>query len=149
MRNRPVDRDEVRFNGRAITTAPLDAVAGPYDWAVPTKRLAPSFAPLWEPLTAMLGVPMPGSWELREAGPCHQCGRRYWQNYRSRGFFCSDHCANLARRARYAVTHGARRAMARAGRVCAWCGKPIRAARSTKRHCCSAHRVAAYRAGVL
>jgi len=87
MRNRPVERDEVRFNGHAITTAPIDAVAGPYDWAVPTRPPPEAFAPLWELLTAMLGVPMPPSWELCEAGPCHECGRKYWSNYRSRGFF--------------------------------------------------------------
>jgi hypothetical protein len=82
MRCKPVTRDEVCFNGKRITTAPMDAVEGPYDWRNPAE-----FKPLWEPLMYSLGVSMPPSWELREAAPCHQCGKSFWQNYRSRGFF--------------------------------------------------------------
>jgi len=51
-----------------------------------------------------------------------------------------------ARRAKYAATDGAARAAARGGRCCEWCGEPMEAARSTKRFCSSAHRIAAHRA---
>ena len=142
MRRKPVRRDEVRFNGRSITTAPADVV-GPYSWRNPTEI----FKPLWELLVDALGAPMPPRYELREAEPCRQCGRKYWRNYRSGGVYCSDRCAALARRAKYATTQGAARAAARAGRKCEGCGEPLRAARSTKRFCSVRCRVAAFRAG--
>jgi endogenous inhibitor of DNA gyrase (YacG/DUF329 family) len=108
-------------------------------------RYTEPLEPLWEPLVEALGVPMPPRWELREAGPCHLCGKTYWQHDHSRGFYCSDHCANLARRARYAIVQGAIRAMARAGRECRRCGKPLKAKRSTKRYCSTKCRIAAHR----
>jgi hypothetical protein len=85
---------------------------------------------------------------------CDRCGKpivegaKYYRNHRSVGIYCSYFCADSGRRDRYARTQGAARAAARAGRRCEWCGEPLKAARSTKKFCSSAHRVAAYRAGV-
>jgi endogenous inhibitor of DNA gyrase (YacG/DUF329 family) len=141
MRRKPVSRDEVRFNGSTITTAPMDAV-GPYSWRNPTEI----FEPLWEPLVDALGTWMPPRFELVEAEPCRQCGRKFWRNCRSNGFYCSDRCAAIARRAKYATTQGAARAAARSGRRCERCGEPIEAERSTKRFCSVRCRVAAFRA---
>jgi endogenous inhibitor of DNA gyrase (YacG/DUF329 family) len=141
MRRKPVSRDEVRFNGRTITTAPADVV-GPFSWRNPTEI----FEPLWEPLVDALGTPMPPRFELVEGEPCRQCGRKFWRNYRSSGFYCSDRCAAIARRAKYAAAQGAARAAARRGRRCEGCGEPIEAARSTKRFCSTRCRVAAHRA---
>jgi endogenous inhibitor of DNA gyrase (YacG/DUF329 family) len=81
---------------------------------------------------------------------CKRCGKlieaaKYYRD-RSGGIYCSLLCATSGPRDRYARTQGAARAAARADRKCAWCGKPIKAARSTKKFCSSTHRVAAHRA---
>ncbi len=139
MRRKPVSRDEVHFNGRTITTAPVDAVRGTeYRWGNPIMRL-------WAPLLRELVGSQLGSFVV---GPdCRQCGWRFWRHDRSSGVFCSDHCAALARRAKYAATQGAARAAARVGRKCEneTCGKPLKAARSTMRYCSVRCRVAAFR----
>jgi RNA polymerase-binding transcription factor DksA len=83
---------------------------------------------------------------------CDRCGgpieaARHYRIERSVGIYCTYFCAASGRRDRYARTQGAARAAARAGRKCERCGKPIKAARSTKRFCSTKCRVAAFRAG--
>jgi endogenous inhibitor of DNA gyrase (YacG/DUF329 family) len=171
MRRKPVRRDEVRFNGRTITTAPVDAV-GAYEWGHPAGVILRLWAPMlrelnhaqrkeWESYAEArkkfagsgTGAPepitLPGSYELTMApAPCRQCGRRFWRNHRSaNGAFCSDHCAAFARRGKYAATRSKERAAARSSRRCEneACGRPIEAERSTKRFCSVRCRVAAFR----
>jgi hypothetical protein len=148
MRRKPVSRDEVRIfsdhrwypSTPSITTAPIDAVrATEYSWGHPILRL-------WDPLLRELGEPTLGTFVMAPE-PCRQCGRKFWRDHRSPGLYCSDHCAALARRAKYATAQGAARATARSGRRCERCGEPIKAARSTMRYCSVRCRVAAHRAG--
>jgi hypothetical protein len=130
MRRKPVSLDEVRFNGRIITTAPFDAVrATEYRWGNPIMQL-------WEPLLRELEKSELGSFVMAFK-PCRQCGRKFWRDDQTSGVFCSDRCAALARGAKYAATKGAARAAARSGRRCV-CGKPLKAARSTMRFRCVA-----------
>jgi hypothetical protein len=139
MRRKPVTRDEIRYNGQSLTTAPVDAIRADV-WGTGHPIMA-----LWAPLLRTLGEPMLDSFVMAPE-PCRQCGRRFWRDHCSNGMFCSDRCASLARRAKYATAQGAARATARSGRSCEWCGEPIEAARSTMRYCSVRCRVAAHRA---
>jgi hypothetical protein len=105
--------------------------------------------------------------ELREAQTrqyvCEHCGRGY-VGIQLRGdqlCFCSNRCERERRNAQqrqwrennppdYRIVNAARtarRAEARAGRVCEYCGAPIEAARSTRRFCSDICRVRQHRAG--
>lgn len=93
---------------------------------------------------------------------CAYCGKRFLATFRPKVklYFCSNRCERLWRNAvyrdwrhnnppDYARVNKARtekRAAARAERVCGHCGKPLDAARSTKRFCSDICRVRASRA---
>ena len=117
----------------------------------------------------------PTAWQLSPAAPelqvadvreyiCEHCGRRYL-GIELRGPWCLCVCSNRCERERrnaqqcqwrennppdYRLVNAARtarRAEARAARVCEHCGAPIDAARSTRRFCSDICRARAHRAG--
>jgi hypothetical protein len=124
MRRQPVTRDEVRFNGRRITTMPIDSVSeGEERW----QRRKP-IAPLWAPLLRALNRKRLADWKAgaerrttvaglgfpvaKEPEPpihaphpsnrppctCRHCGREFYRTYRDSGRrYCSDICAAAVR----------------------------------------------------
>jgi predicted nucleic acid-binding Zn ribbon protein len=168
MRRRPVTRSEIRFNGRHITTLPVDAVRK-NDFG----RIAP-IRELWGPLLRSLN-----QWRERDDGQaqafqasglptrprkrtpirlpvgyvrpeprlctCQQCSREFYCVYGS-GRYCSDRCAETSWRETPLVK--ARSEPCRSPppeRHCAICNKPFAAHHTTMRYCSPRCRTAAYR----
>jgi hypothetical protein len=110
-----------------------------------------------EPMPS-LPEPVFDLWRLREYS-CYHCGAGYL-GPRGRVYVCSDHCGRDRRKTRKRkwrqdnpllsqqinAARTARRAEARASRVCEHCGVPISADRSTRRFCSDICRVRAHRA---
>jgi hypothetical protein len=140
MRTKPVTRDEVRFNGRRITTLPADSVRG--------KFAGPAIGRLWAPLLRSLNRQRPKGTppiELPHTGvggavSCLHCKRKFF-HVRTASLYCSDLCARRERLQAIAW----KRAEARAGRKCAHCGDLLDSRRSTMRFCSARCRVAAHR----
>ncbi len=175
MRRNPVTRCEIRFNGRYISTLPVDAVRKEdFGRIVPILEL---WAPLLRELTQWrrgddaqwalffnaIGPPrkpqtpepvrLPDRyvWPEPRLCSCRRCGREFYRLGGS-GRFCSDVCAETFWRANLAVRNTAiaeARAAARAGRYCANpdCNKPLTAQRSTMKFCSERCRAAAHRKG--
>ena len=167
MRHKPVSRDEVRFNGRDITTLPTDSVrAGKYGLEAIPRLWAPLLRSLKRAQAAQnkrwaeQGIPVGKPNPPRAPEPhwhavvyrCQQCRRKFYRAPHASGRWCSDVCATKAEKQRRAVGIAAvvkarskERAEARAGRKCETCGEPIKAKRSTMRYCSVRCRVAAHR----
>jgi hypothetical protein len=171
LRGEPVRRDEVSISGRRLETMPIATWRFEERQGQPrglsyTARLLVGDAELWHALLDEIGIrvtPEFSVWEAREY-VCEYCGVRYLGLKRGgdhRVRVCSNECARRRRNAKqrlwrqqrgpsdYQLINAARasmRAEARAGRSCARCGIPIKAARSTKRFCSDVCRVRAHRA---
>jgi hypothetical protein len=168
-RTKPIQRDEIRFGGRYITTAPAGTMrkdrhggvkpTNPKLWAPLLRSLDQQEREMWEGwvkrgLSSADDPPKPVTapqWREAVRCYCRQCLRWF---YRERGYncgeyiYCSDKCVAAARRVAMAPVVKARsqaRAAARANRKCAACGKPIKAKRSTMRFCSIRCRVASHR----
>jgi hypothetical protein len=169
-RRKPVTRSEIRFNGRHITTLPVDAVRKD-DFG----RIAP-IRELWGPLLRSLNQwrehndgqaqafkssglptrprkPIPIRLPIRYVRPeprlcaCQQCGRAFYCVYGS-GRYCSDPCAEISWRETPIVKARLEpRAAPLPERRCANsnCNKPFAAQRPTMRFCSRRCRFAAYR----
>jgi hypothetical protein len=169
-RRKPVTRAEIRFNGRHITTLPVDAVRKD-DFG----RIAP-IRELWAPLLHSLNrwrkrddehaqvvkatglattpwKPIPIRLPIRFLRPeprlcaCQQCGRAFYCVYGS-GRYCSDRCAEISWRETPIVkARSEPRAAPRPERRCAnsTCNKLFAAHRPTMRFCSADCRFAAYR----
>ena len=141
MRRKPVSRDEIRFDGRRITTLPIDSVSeGEEGWG----RRKP-IAPLWVPLLRALNRKRRADWiadtERRTAAAsvgirgfkepepihaphphripctCRRCGREFYRTHRGSDRYCSDVCAAASRargRAAWRTKMVAARSQARA-----------------------------------
>jgi endogenous inhibitor of DNA gyrase (YacG/DUF329 family) len=142
MRSKPIQRDEVRFDGRRITTMPADS----------GRKNGLAFEPiakLWAPLLRSLKITTPLG-QPDPLGPytCRHCGRKFHHLRQGGGgtpHYCSDQCAGIAHQAAVSKSRSEQRALERADRACATCGKPITAKRSTMRFCSVKCRVAAHR----
>ena len=131
-----------------------------------TARLLVGDTELWLALIDEIGTrvtPEFSVWVAREY-VCEYCGARYLGLKRGgdrRVRVCSNECARRQRNAKqqlwrqwrdrpdYRLINAARtvrRAEARAGRVCARCGIPIKATRSTRRFCSDICRLRWHRA---
>ncbi len=93
----------------------------------------------------------------RHGGPrtCRRCGRCFYRSIAGRYYteFCSDACAEATRQEVRAFHNAATKkarseatAAARAGRLCAYCNKPLTAQRATKKFCDAHCRFQAHRA---
>jgi hypothetical protein len=163
MRRHPVTRSEIRFNGRYISTLPVDAVR-----KKDSGRIVPILE-LWAPLLCSLtrwrrrddawaqffnaiGSPRkpqmpPYVWPEPRLCSCQHCGREFYRLSGS-GRYCSDVCTKASRAVRneaMAKSRSEARAAARADRHCARCNEPIIAQRSTSIFCSVRCRVAAHR----
>lgn len=173
MRQRPISRDEVRFDGSRITTMPLDSVSEG-EW-----RREP-IAHLWAPLLRTLNHKLRADWEAgieqraaaESAGTrgfkkpepihvprpyqfpctCRHCGREFYRINRGNSRYCSDVCATASRAeartawaTRMVAARSQARAEARADLHCLHCGKSIEAQRSTRRYCNDSCRIVAHR----
>jgi len=171
LRGEPVRRDEVLIDGRRLETMPIatwrfEERQGQTRGVSYAPRLLVGDAELWHALLDEIGsrvTPEFAVWEAREY-VCEYCGARYLGLKRGgdhRVRVCSNECARRRRNAKQRLwrqrrdpsdyqlinaARTARRAETRAGRVCAHCGIPIRAARSTRRFCSNLCRIRAYRA---
>lgn len=122
-----------------------DARAGMREKAIAAGAVrARDFGPL-ESIT----MPQPYGWDTCT---CQQCGKEFWRARHASQRYCSDTCTAAARRERHGPSNAriveARseaRAAARAGLVCITCGKPLEAARSTRKTCSGRCRTIAYR----
>jgi hypothetical protein len=159
MRRRPVTRSEIRFNGRYISTLPVDAVRKEdFGRIVPILEL---WAPLLRSLTQWrrgddaqwaqffnaIGIPkkpqtpepvrLPDRyvWPEPRLCSCQRCGDEFYRLGGS-GRYCSDVCAEAGQAVRNAAIAEAR-AAARADRYCANpdCNKPLTTQRSTMKFC--------------
>ena len=149
MRQKPITRDEVRISGYSILTMPERGVAG--HRAV--DRLAAAGARTWSrarrlprqrrvagqrivPWTGMpRRLPEPPHVPLPHERPseCRVCRKTFFQAHgrysKPRASFCTDACIAQWRRVKRADQRrqdSARRAAARADRVCAVCGRSHR-----------------------
>lgn len=179
MRRKPVSRDEVRFNGSRITTLPVNAVRedrwGDLEpirklWAPLLRSINRARKRQWDRNAAMREqAVMAGVWGFSQhqrpqpitapfpcrfegACKCQQCGGKFYRTRFGSYRYCSDRCADLARRETRKATNAARvkersaaRAAVRADRKCVTCSEPITAQRSTMRFCSVRCRVAAHR----
>jgi len=170
LRDEPVRRDEVLIDKRRLETMPIatwqfeERQGQTRDGLSHTTRLLVGDPELWRPLIDSIRVtPEFSVWEAREY-VCEYCGARYLGLRRGgdhRVRVCSNECARRLHNAKQRLwrqrrgpsdyqlinaVRTARRAEARAGRVCAHCGIPIKATRSTRRFCSSLCRIRAYRA---
>jgi hypothetical protein len=125
MRRKPISRDEVRFNGKRITTMPLDSVRKnpKHYWRGPEP-----IAELWAPLLRSLNRTRNREWNSRTASreeqvalgirghkkpspihapsppryadpcKCEQCSRKFWRTRLGSRRWCSDVCAEEAAR---------------------------------------------------
>ena len=165
MRTKPIQRDEIRFDGLRITTVPINSVREgrrgdlnpiPKLWAPLLHSLDQAEKKLWEgwvqrglasadtpPKPIKAPHPDLSSGKLR----CRYCGVKFYRTDRSAYTYCSDKCAGAAHSAAMVKARSQARAAARAGRKCETCGKPIKAQRSTMRFCSVRCRVAAHRNG--
>jgi endogenous inhibitor of DNA gyrase (YacG/DUF329 family) len=166
MRNKPIRRDEIRFNGYDITTLPADSVRkgkrGNYEtvrrlWTPLLRSLNRAEGKKTEEWNAKyaaklgpLGKPKPIACPRPEyKRECWHCNRKFFRSSRiGKSRFCSDRCASLVRSAKHSRAKSAERALARAGRTCENCGAPLQAQRSTRRFCSSYCRVTAHRAAL-
>lgn len=170
MRQKPITRDEVRISGYSILTMPERGVAGhravdrlwqPLVRELGAERDAYLASDEWQgqrivPWTGMpRRLPEPPHVPLPHERPseCRVCRKTFFQAHgrysKPRASFCTDACIAQWRRVKRADQRrqdSARRAAARADRVCAVCGEAIEAARSTRRYCSTKCRVAAHRA---
>jgi endogenous inhibitor of DNA gyrase (YacG/DUF329 family) len=167
-RTKPVQRDEVRFRpyfgAPCIETMPASAMRKNSDGTVEP------IAALSAPLLRLLDQQGREDWRgyvaeglsLRDDPPapatvglpygrrhCRHCGRSFYYTERAtQTLYCSDKCVAAVHREAMVPIVEARskaRAVARANRKCAACGKPIKAKRSTMRFCSVNCRVAAHR----
>lgn len=174
-RTKPVRREEIRFDGKAILTLPVNSVR-----ESKTFWRGEPIRALWKPLYEKLRRQMLDAWErdaprrqfVAAAGfgkpskeppelhypyphrerSCRGCGRAFFSVRHAYSAYCSDVCASKARHAQLAHSNAIRvkarseaRAAARADRTCAQCGAPLIAARSTLRYCSARCRAAAHR----
>jgi endogenous inhibitor of DNA gyrase (YacG/DUF329 family) len=150
MRSKPVQRDEVRFDGWRIGTLPANSVRKTRQGELEIIR------ELWMPLLRSLRrakrvtvrAPQPqGRWRSGDPETCRHCQRAF---YRTRHApltaYCSDRCVTTVHGAAFRKTRSERRAAARADRKCMHCGEPIEAQRSTMKFCSVRCRVASHRA---
>lgn len=131
MRQQPISRDEVRFNGNRITTLPLDSVTKGDEWWSRREPISGLWAPLLRSLNrkrlslwkanadfreqaAKAGVrvstkpPEPISAPYPYGFPCtcRHCGREFYRVLRSIGRYCCDPCAAAARAASRSAAAG-------------------------------------------
>jgi hypothetical protein len=108
----------------------------------------------WFVSGAEIELRLPDDNEYRKKGDecvCDVCGKLYWDAFGwmmrnvTRRKLCSDVCARRDHSRVHVEALAKRRADARAGRHCDWCGKALAAARSTKRYCGTTCRGAARR----
>jgi hypothetical protein len=164
-RTKPIRRDEIRYSWD-IGTMPASSMRKSRDGGLEPV------ANLWARLLRSLDQERRESWEswrpqLKGDPPepikvprpyrksrCRHCGRlfynadRGWRQNSGVPLYCSDKCVAAVRSAAMADIVKARskaRAVARAGRKCESCGKPIKAQRSTMRFCSTRCRVIAHR----
>lgn len=168
MRRKPVTRSEIRFNGRHITTLPVDAVRkDEFGHIAPIREL-------WAPLLRALNEwrrhddartqavtahgsparpckPAPVRLPIRFMRPeprlctCRQCRGEFYRVYGS-GLYCSDRCAEISWRETAMVKARTEpRTAPRPERHCAnaTCNKPFTARRSTMKFCSMHCRIAA------
>ena len=170
LRREPVRRDEVLIGERGLETMPVatwqfEERQGQAHGRSYTARLLVGHPELWHALLDEIGTRVTPEFSMGVAREyvCEYCGARYLGLKRGgdhRVRVCSNECARRRynanqrlwrqRRGRpdYQLINAgrtARRAEARAGRVCARCGIPIKGARSTRRFCSSICRVRAHR----
>ena len=166
LRGEPVRRDQVLIGKLGLETMPVatwrfEERQGQAYGRSYTAQLLVGDAELWHALLDEIGtrvIPEFSVWDAREY-VCEYCGARYLGLKRGgerRVRVCSNECARRQRNAKQQLwrqwrdrpdyqlinaARTARRADARAGRVCARCGIPIKAARSTRRFCSDICRV--------
>jgi len=168
MRRKPVTRSEIRFNGRHITTLPVDAVRkdefghiapirelwGPLlrtlnEWRKRDDERAQAFKAIGFP--ARQRKPVPIRLPIRFVRPeprlcaCQQCGREFYRAYGS-GLYCSDRCAEISWRETAVVkARSEPREAPHPERRCAnsTCNKPFAALRPTMKFCSMRCRIAA------
>jgi len=168
MRRKAVTRAEIRFNGRHITTLPVDAVRkddfghiapirelwGPLLRALNERRKsddkqAQAFQALGLPARPLKPVPIRLPIRFVRPEPtlcaCQQCDREFYRVYGS-GLYCSDRCAEISWRETAVVkARSEPRAAPPPERRCAnsSCNKPFAALRSTMKFCSMHCRIAA------